>query len=154
MTKPVTVKVSSKAAPRVVFDHLAVAKAWPKWARVPWASHTQDGRPEPNGVGAIRKIWPITEQTVAYEPSRHFAYVMLNRFVPLKNYRSDVYLEKTKKGGTAIRWQSQGEPVIGLPGAGLATRIGLRFGAGYLAFSLARHSGRCKAGCPAYRADD
>lgn len=154
MSKPVQIKVSSKAPPRVVFDHLAVAKAWTKWAHVPWSSHVQDGRPEQNGVGAIRRIWPVSEQTVAYEPNKHFAYVMLNRLVPMRNYRSDVYLESKKKGGgTAIRWETQADPLIGLPGAGLLTRVGLRFGAGYLAFSLARHSGRCKQGCPAYRPD-
>lgn len=153
MGKPVQIKVRSKASPRVVFDHLAVAKAWKKWAHVPWSTHVQDGSPEQNGVGAVRRIWPVKEQTVAYQPGKHFGYIMLNRLVPMRNYRSDVYLEPGKKGGTVIRWETQADPLIRLPGAGLLTRIGLRFGAGYLAFALARHSGRCKNACPAYRAD-
>ncbi|GAA3227548.1 hypothetical protein GCM10010468_56430 [Actinocorallia longicatena] len=98
------------------------------------------GTPDPNGVGAVRAIFPVKEKVVAYEPSTHYAYVMIG-FTPIRNYRADVRLTP-KNGGTEIEYAASGEG----PGAGAV----LRFATRTLAKLLAGHASRCKPGCPAH----
>jgi polyketide cyclase/dehydrase/lipid transport protein len=150
---PYTIDVSatSSAPPAVVFDHLARAEAWTVWGPFPGfvrSVRARDGAPDPNGVGAVRRIGPAREEVVAFEPPTRYSYTMLAGF-PIRDYRSDVTLEP-HEGGTAIRWQSRFEAKI--PGTGPLARLVLTALVGGLARGVARHSGRCEAGCPAHPA--
>lgn len=149
MTYTIDVKATSSAPPEVVFEHLAVAEAWSAWGRFPTKSvQERAGENTPHGVGAIRRIWPAREQVVAFEAPKHFAYVALSG-LPAKDYRSDVTLEPSGDGGTAIRWQGRFEQKF--PGSGPPMRAFLNLLLSTFARQVARHSEQCRPGCPAYR---
>lgn len=147
MPHSVETTVSSSAPPEVVFEHLAVAEAWAKWARFPQARQERAGDDSPRGLGSIRRIWPAREQTVAYDPSRHYAYILLAGG-PIKDYRSDVRLEPAD-AGTTIHWGATFQPRI--PGTGALLKPVVAGMIRYLARGLAAHTGRCPASCPAHK---
>src|SRR5690606_36109618 len=63
------VTATSTATPEELFRHLAVPEAWGAWGRFPTpAKQIRKGDTTAYGVGTVKKIWPATEQTVAYEP--------------------------------------------------------------------------------------
>ncbi len=82
--------------------------AWGKFP--PPAKQVRKGDTTAYGVGTVKKIWPASEQTVAYEPYSHFGYIALAG-LPVRRYRSDVFLE-ARDSGTAIRWEAVFEPLI------------------------------------------
>jgi hypothetical protein len=150
---PYTIDISatSSAPPEVIFEHLARAEAWEVWGPFPGfvrSVRARAGEPDPNGVGAVRKIGPAREEVVAYEPPTRYSYTMLAGF-PMNAYRSDVTLEP-QDGGTAIRWQGRFEPKV--PGTGPLARIVLTVLLGKLARGVAQHAEHCEDGCPAHTA--
>lgn len=146
MPQTAAATAETTAAPDLVFAHLAVAEAWPRWLRLPSrARRVQDGAPDANGVGAVRSIFPVRERVVAFEPGVRYAYIMVSPS-PIRFYRADVRLTP-KDGGTSIEYAAQGDPLI--PGTGPLIRGGLRAGTRLLARLLARHTAACPDGCPA-----
>ena len=117
-----TVTARSAAPPERVFELLADATTWARWAGplVARASWEREGNPAPGGAGAIRKLgrWPMfgREQVVASEPPSHHAYTTLSGN-PVRDYRADVSLVPDR-GGTLITWSATFEPRI--PGTGRA----------------------------------
>ena len=114
------VTARSAAPPERVFELLADATSWPRWAGplVAQASWEREGDPPPGGVGAVRKIGRRPafgrEQIVASEPPSHHGYTTLSGN-PVRNYRADVYLSP-EDGGTRITWGATFDPKI--PGTG------------------------------------
>ena len=114
------VTARSAARPTHVFELLADATSWPRWAGplIGSASWERQGDPSPDGVGAIRKIgrWPVfgREQIVVSEPPSHHAYTTLSGN-PVRNYRADVRCT-ADDGGTVIAWTGSFEPLV--PGTG------------------------------------
>jgi len=98
----------SAAPPERVWELLADARGWPAWAAFSHAALEREGAPTADGVGAVRAFGtgPVRsrEEVVAFEPPRHFAYV-LQRGLPVRGYRADVVLEPTG-AGTRICWSS------------------------------------------------
>ena len=142
---------TTSATPEEVFRHLAVPEAWGAWGKFPMpAKQVRKGDTTPYGVGTVKQIWPVSEQTVAYDPYSHFGYIALSG-LPVRRYRSDVYLE-ARGGGTAIRWEAAFDPLI--PG----TRPLLRFALGLMLKSFVRrlpaHVEHCPETCPARHAGD
>ena len=114
------VTAHSDAPPARVFELLADATSWRRWAGplIGHASWEREGNPPPGGVGAIRKIgrWPSygREEIVVSEPPTHHAYTTLSGN-PVRNYRADVVL--TADGlGTLITWRGTFDPLV--PGTG------------------------------------
>jgi uncharacterized protein YndB with AHSA1/START domain len=134
------------ASPEQVFRHLAKAEAWPVWMRIPTRSRrARAGAPDPDGVGAVRAIFPMREEVVAYEPDVHYAYRMVTP-TPIRDYRADVRLVPLEGGGTRIEWSARGGAVI--PGTGAIVGLGLRFATRRLSAALARHTSACGGKCP------
>jgi uncharacterized protein YndB with AHSA1/START domain len=119
-TSSYEITVRSAASPQAVFDLLADASGWPRWAGplIARASWEREGDPPPGGVGAIRKFgrWPQTsrEQIVAYDPPHHLAYRVLSG-VPVRDYRADIDIAP-EGAGTMLRWRATFTPKI--PGTG------------------------------------
>jgi hypothetical protein len=142
---------TTSATPEEVFRHLAVPEAWGAWGKFPTpAKQVRKGDTTTYGVGTVKKIWPASEQTVAYEPYSHFGYIALAG-LPVRRYRSDVFLE-ARGSGTAIRWEAVFEPLV--PG----TRPLLRFSLGLMLKAFVKwlpaHVEHCPPDCPARRAGD
>lgn len=147
----IRVTATSTATPEELFRHLAVPEAWGAWGKFPApAKQTRKGDTTAYGVGAVKKIWPSSEQTVAYEPYTHFGYIALSG-LPVRRYRSDVHLE-ARDSGTAIRWKAELEPLI--PGTGALMRLLFRLMLTAFIRWLPAHTEKCPPDCPTRRAGD
>ena len=87
----------------IVSDH----RGYRTWTPVAVSELEVEGSPEPDGVGAVRKLGmrPIfaREQMIEFDPPRHLAYTILSG-IPARDYRADVELFATADGGCDIRW--------------------------------------------------
>lgn len=153
MAYSVAAEATSAAPPEVVFEHLAKAESWAVWSRVSSAARERPGVGAPDGVGSIRRVrlgpGGAREETVAYEPDRHYAYRLLSG-LPIKGYRADVTLEPTPEGGTAIHWTGRFDTAT-IPGTGQLAHVLVGRVIALLARGVARHAERCDPACPAYR---
>ena len=118
-------EATSRATPDAVFAILADATGWKDWAG-PFVRESfweREGTPPPGGVGAVKRLGgkPVysREETVDYDPPRHYAYRILSG-PPVKAYRADVDLAPLA-GGTRIRWSFRFEPRV--PGTGPLMRL-------------------------------
>jgi len=107
------VTARSAAPPQQVFDLLADAPSWRRWAgpMVMQSWWEREGSPAPGGVGAIRRLGlcgvSSREEIVVYDPPRHHGYTLLSGVV--RDYRADVRLEPDGSG-TRIVWSGSFTP--------------------------------------------
>ena len=133
----------SSASPQAIFDLIADAPGWPRWAGplAANASWEREGDPAPGGVGAIRKVgrWPQygREQIVEYDPPHHVAYTVLSG-VPVRDYRADIDIVP-EGAGTMIRWRATFTPKV--PGPGRLVAVVLRKIVGGFARRAAKAAG-------------
>lgn len=116
----------SPAPVEAVWRLLADVRTWREWNAFGTSELERDGAPDPNGVGAIRRLGqgPVIsrEQILDFDPPHHLAYTILSG-VPVRDYRADV--ELTPDGdGTLISWRASFAPKI--PGTGALMRAFLR----------------------------
>jgi uncharacterized protein YndB with AHSA1/START domain len=134
---------TTTAAPEVVWRWLADAASWKDWTALTDTHLEREGRPVPDGVGAIRHFGRAggssREEVVVFEPPHHLAYVLL-RGLPIANYRADVHLEPAGTG-TRIRWHGTFDTKY--PGTGTAMRLFLR---AFLADTARRLAARAELG--------
>ncbi|TYB48469.1 SRPBCC family protein [Actinomadura chibensis] len=147
MPHEIEATATSRAAPDVIFKHLCVAESWDEWGGfwVRAARREAAGTEHPNGVGAVRRVRPRREEVVAWDPPRHYGYVVLTG-PPPRGLRADVTLEPHAAGMTLIRWRGAFD---GFPGTGPFTRAVLRRRLRAYARRVALHAERCEPGCPA-----
>lgn len=109
------VSAHSAAPPERVWELLADATSWQRWAgpmvlRSWWE---REGDEAPGGVGAVRRLGmrgaSSREEIVAYDPPRHLGYIWPTRIV--RGYRADVRLEP-EGGGTRIVWSGSFSPTV------------------------------------------
>ncbi|SEG34663.1 Polyketide cyclase / dehydrase and lipid transport [Thermomonospora echinospora] len=149
MQYAVDVTATSSAPPEVLFEHVAVAESWPVWTGLrAKAARVRPGIGTGNGVGSIRRVGIAREETVAYDPPKHYAYRLLAG-LPADDYRADITFEPREGGGTAIRWQAQF--AARFPGTGPLVRAFMNRMLGRFARGLAAHAEHCRPGCPAHR---
>jgi uncharacterized protein YndB with AHSA1/START domain len=91
----------------LVWSILSDHRGYRTWNPVPTAELEVEGSPEPDGVGAVRKLGarPIfaREKVIEFDPPHHLAYTILSG-IPVRDYRADVELFATADGGCDIRW--------------------------------------------------
>jgi uncharacterized protein YndB with AHSA1/START domain len=115
----------SSASPERVFDVLADAAGWSRWAgpMVVKSWWEREGTPAPGGVGAIRALGTkrvgSREEIVAYDRPTHLAYTILSG-LPVRDYRADVRLSPDGTG-TRIEWSGSFTPK--LPGTAGILRL-------------------------------
>ena len=138
------VRVSCKAPQEKVFDLVADAPGWPKWAgaEIRWGGWLQEGDPAPGGVGAIRKLGSkqigTREQILEYDPPHYMAYTILSPTI-VRDYRAIVSIDKAEGGaGCTITWAASMEGRF--PGAGPAMAWVLKRYIGRLVLRLARYA--------------
>jgi hypothetical protein len=95
------------AAVDVVWSILSDHRRYSEWNPVPVSELEVEGSPDPDGVGAVRKLGarPIfaRERVLEFDPPRHLAYTVVSG-IPVRGYRADVELFATADGGCDIRW--------------------------------------------------
>jgi hypothetical protein len=105
----------SRAEPDALWPLLAEVERWKQWSFLTRTFLLRPGSPEPNGVGALRRLavgpFGSTEEVVAFEPPRHLGYVA-HKGMPARHYRADVVLEE-EPGGTRIEWTGKLDPYPG-----------------------------------------
>jgi hypothetical protein len=114
MSHAIRAEAQSSAPIETVWQLLSTVDAWPSWSRHKFARLEREGRPSPNGIGAIRVLGvnpakPTKcnrEEVVAFDSPSHFGYILLSG-QPLDDYRSDVTLTPLPDGGTRIAWESR-----------------------------------------------
>jgi hypothetical protein len=102
---------------------LTDGRRWHEWAGVGPSSLEREGDDAPNGVGSIRRLGypPLAgsrEQVVEHQPPAHLGYVILSGSLPVRRYRSDLWLEERPGGGTELVWSGTFDPLV--PGSARA----------------------------------
>jgi len=137
------------APPEVVWPLVAEVERWKEWSFLTRTFLKQPGSPDPNGVGALRRLavgpFGSSEEVVAFEPPRHLGYVA-RRGMPARNYRADVVLDP-EGSGTRITWSGTMDPLV--PGTGpLAVAYARSFVRRFLAGLTRYADGRADASRP------
>jgi hypothetical protein len=114
------------AAPReTVFEVLADHRGYAAISRVRRSELEREGDPEPNGVGAIRRMEsfgpPLREEIVEYVPGERLRYKLLSG-APMRDHFGTVELESTGPQTTRISYRIDTTPTVPLLGP-LAVRI-------------------------------
>jgi len=142
-TRRFAVEAFSSASADVLFEILADIPAWHVWAGPLIRSSRLDrsGHPDRLGVGAVRKLgsspfWSFEEIT-AYRPPTYLAYE-LRSGLPVRGYRSEVFLAPAPHGGTSVRWESSFASAP--PGTAAAFTLLLRVIVGGLARRLVAYA--------------
>jgi len=96
----------------IVWELLADGRGWADWSFIPKSELESPGSPDPDGVGAVRKLglWPVIsrERVTAFEPERRLGYESV-RGLPVKAYEAEV--ELTDRGAkTELTWTGTFEP--------------------------------------------
>ncbi len=106
----------------VVWSVLSDHRGMQSWTPLRRAELEREGSPDPNGVGAIRRLVavgpPIREEVTEYEAPKRLVYKMLSG-APVKNYFGRTSLTESD-GKTDLYWTIDFDS--SLPGAGLVVR--------------------------------
>lgn len=109
----------------VVQDHEGMAAILPPGADAvakPWLA--EEGSPDRNGVGAVRRFGklPLGEQITEFDPPHRMAYTIVN--APIKGYEGVVQLTERSDGGTDVVWEGSFERPGGVQGAVMGRVVG------------------------------
>jgi hypothetical protein len=138
------VRTWTSAQPSEVFELVADATTWKRWAgpMIMKSWFGREGTPAPGGVGAIRRLgapgFATSEEITEYDPPHYLAYTILGR-APMRGYRAIVSLDP-EKGGTRITWAGAFEPVV--PGTGRLLAWVLKRIIGGMVKGLSRYSSK------------
>jgi uncharacterized protein YndB with AHSA1/START domain len=115
----ISVEARSNAAPDRVWELLADAASWARWAPFDEAELESEGAPKPEGIGALRRFRHgrrvTRERVVTFEPPSRFSYELVSG-LPIRDYRADVTLA-ADNGGTLISWESRFRGKFPVPAA-------------------------------------
>src|SRR5205807_3852248 len=102
-----------------VFDVLSDHRGYSAITPLRASTLEREGAPDPNGVGAIRRLElagpPIREEITEYERPRVLAYKALSG-VPAKQHLGMVRLSE-RSGGTILTWHIDSTPKLPVPDA-------------------------------------
>jgi Polyketide cyclase / dehydrase and lipid transport len=144
----------SVASVEDVWPLIGEAARWKEWSFLDRSLLERDGRPDPNGVGALRHFTRLgigsTEEVVKWEPPTHLAYAIVKGF-PVKDYRADVVLTSAAEAGgrpgdpgTTLTWSVTFDAKY--PGTGTVMRSVLGVIVGRFARQVCRYADRQAAG--------
>lgn len=104
------------APPRAVWDVATDHARWREWAGTPGSRLVVPGRPDPNGVGAVRGFaGGMREEVLSFEPPKRMTYAVVAGPFPIRDHLGELVLEP-EDGGTRVVWRCRFEPRI--PGTG------------------------------------
>lgn len=130
------------APPETVFEVLTDHRRYAEITPVRKSKLEREGKPAPNGVGAIRVLSavgpPLREETIVYEEPSRFSYKLLSG-APLRDHVGTVELTP-QDGGTKVTYAVRTNPTLPLVG-GVAVAVA-RFGVKQLIDGIAAESER------------
>ncbi len=118
------------APPEVVFDVLTDHRRYAELTPLRSSTLEREGRPAPNGVGAIRVLSavgpPLREEVLVYEPSQRFSYKLLSG-LPVRDHVGTVELRPVD-GGTTVAYAVRTTPTVPIAGAAVvaAVKVGIK----------------------------
>ncbi len=118
------------APPEVVFDVLTDHRRYSELTPLRGSELEREGRPAPNGVGAIRVLSavgpPLREEVLVYEPAQRFSYKLLSG-LPVRDHVGTVEL-RPADGGTEVAYAVRTTPTVPLAGAAVvaAVKVGIK----------------------------
>ncbi|MDX1511898.1 MAG: SRPBCC family protein [Nitriliruptorales bacterium] len=109
----------------IVQDHEGMGVLLPPGgarAGKPWLA--QEGSPDRNGVGAVRRFgkMPLAERVVEFEPPHKMVYTIEE--APIQGYRGTIELSERADGGTDIAWSGSFDKPSGVVGAVAVKALG------------------------------
>lgn len=130
------------APPEVVFDVLTDHRRYAELTPLRSSTLEREGRPAPNGVGAIRVLSamgpPLREEVLVYEPSQRFSYKLLSG-LPVRDHVGTVEL-RPADGGTEVAYAVRTTPTVPLAGAAVVAVV--KVGVKQLLTGVAKESER------------
>jgi uncharacterized protein YndB with AHSA1/START domain len=130
------------APPEIVFDVLTDHRRYTEITQLRRAELEREGKPEPDGVGAIRVLGlagpPMREEVLAYERPYRFSYTLLSG-LPVRDHVGTVELSPSE-GGTEVVYAIHTTPTI--PFAGAPTIFFMKQGIKTLLGGVAKESER------------
>jgi hypothetical protein len=116
----ISAQAHSKSSPHEVWALLADTSSWARWAPFDDAGLQEQGSPESEGVGAIRRFRAgrrITrERVVVFEPPTRLGYEPVVRH-PDQELPGRGDAPFGDDGGTLIQWESRFEGQFPIPGS-------------------------------------
>lgn len=107
-----------KASPETVFDVLTDHRRYAEMTPLRRSELEREGEPEPNGVGAIRKLTavgpPMREEVIAFERPARFSYKVLSG-LPVRDHVGTASLEAAGTG-TRVTYAVRTTPTVPLAG--------------------------------------
>ena len=128
MTSGFRVARMTSAPPERIYDLLADAAAWRRWAPlVSYSELIRQGTPDPLGAGAIRRVGGLkvvrADEEILEARRPHYQRYTAVRGIPASNYCGEVYLNEVE-AGTELVWTGTFRPRI--PGTGRVLAVLLR----------------------------
>ena len=124
-TQHIRATASSPAPPEAVWALAGTVATWTTWAPFQVAELERSARPDPDGIGAIRRFRKgraeTREEITEYRPGQVLAYRLLSG-LPLTDYRARLELTP-EDGGTRIDWSA--DFGAWFPGTGWLFRWGM-----------------------------
>jgi uncharacterized protein YndB with AHSA1/START domain len=137
-----TIERTIAAPPEVVFDVLTDHRAYPRYTRLRKAVLEQEGSPDANGLGAIRRLHavgpPIREEVIGFERPARFSYRVLSG-LPVRDHVGEVTLGPAG-GGTQMTYRIDVTPTVPV-GGGLVVAL-MRQAVGGLVRGVTKESER------------
>lgn len=94
-----------KAPPETVFDVLTDHRGYAELTPLRKSVLEREGEPDPNGVGAIRKLSaigpPMREEVIAFDRPARFSYTVLSG-LPVRDHVGTVSLEPSADGTKVV----------------------------------------------------
>jgi uncharacterized protein YndB with AHSA1/START domain len=112
------------ASPQQVWDVYTDHAGWKHWAGFTRSWLAVEGKPDPNGPGAVRAFGsgPVTafEEVLEFEAPKRMTYRVVRGGLPMKNHLGEVRFEADGYG-TRVVWRCRFDSRI--PGLGAPMRI-------------------------------
>ena len=136
MRRSIRVERHLDVPPEALFEILADHARYDRFEGIRLAEVVKPGDPEPNGLGALRRIWigPLRfeEEITAYEPPSRLDYLIVDlRGVPFRHEGGSIRLSPADGGGTDAVWTSSFEIPIPVLGRALDGAFKLRLERGF-----------------------
>lgn len=113
------------ASPEIVFEVLTDHRRYTELTALRKAELEREGEPNPNGVGAIRKLTvvgpPMREEVIVFEEPSRFSYTVLSG-LPVRDHVGTVELTAAG-GGTKMVYAVRTQPTLPVVGFAVVAAV-------------------------------